>query len=446
MINLPETNKKRVLIIGGGFAGLKLMRELEHSDFQVTLIDKNNYHQFQPLIYQVASAGLEPSAIAFSFRKLLRGKHHMLFRMAELRGIYPEQNMIQTSIGKAHYDYLVLAAGTVTNFYGNRDVEATAIPMKNVSDAMGLRNALLSNFERAMTCATAEERRELLNIVIVGGGATGVEIAGALAEMKRFILPSDYPELRCNEMQIYLIEGQDRLLGGMDKRSSAEAERSLTRMGVKVILGEQVKDYSNHAVTLADGSTIPTQSFIWVCGVKATPTNLPANLIGRGGRIQVDAFNRVQGMDNIFCIGDQCLMSADPAYPGGHPQLAQVAIQQARQLAANLKQLSQGKEQAMKPFRYSNHGVMATIGRNRAVAEVGKFKWHGWAAWVTWLTVHLMFILGVRNKMLVFFNWLWNYLTYDRSIRLILYARKATVVREREEREAKVHLPDVAQA
>ncbi|MDR0938104.1 MAG: NAD(P)/FAD-dependent oxidoreductase [Mediterranea sp.] len=438
MINLPQTDKKRVVIVGGGFAGLKLTRELERSDFQVTLIDKNNYHQFLPLIYQVASAGLEPSAIAFSFRRLVRKNRDCFFRMAELRHIYPERNMIQTSIGKVGYDYLVLAAGTVTNFYGNSDVEETAIPMKNVSDAMGLRNALLSNFERAMTCSTAEERRELLNIVIVGGGATGVEIAGALAEMKRFVLPHDYPEMFCDELQIFLIEGQDRVLAGMDKRSSVEAERSLKRMGVKVILGQQVKDYRDHAVTLADGSSIPTQSFIWVCGVKAAPTDLPSNLLGRGGRIQVDAFNRVQGSDNIFCIGDQCLMTADPAYPGGHPQLAQVAIQQARLLAANLKRMAKGEE--MRPFGYKNHGVMATIGRNRAVAEVGRFKWHGWGAWVTWLTVHLMFILGVRNKALVFFNWLWNYITYDSSIRLILYAHKAKVVIEREEREAKEHL------
>jgi NADH dehydrogenase len=437
MINLPDTNKKRVLIIGGGFAGLKLMRELEHSNYQVALIDKNNYHQFLPLIYQVASAGLEPSAIAFSFRRLIRGKRNCVFRMAELRGIYPERNMIQTSIGKAKYDYLVLAAGTVTNFYGNSDVEEKAIPMKNVTDAMGLRNALLSNFERAMTCSTKEERRELLNIVIVGGGATGVEIAGALADMKRFVLSHDYPESFCKEVQIYLIEGQSRLLSGMAPRSSKAVEESLIRMGVQVILNEQVKDYRDNAVMLADGTTIPTQSFIWVCGVKAAPTNLPSNLTGRGGRILVDAFNRVQGMDNIFCIGDQALMTADAAYPGGHPQLAQVAIQQARLLATNLKRLEKAEE--MKPFSYKNLGVMATIGRNRAVAEVGKLKWHGWTAWLTWLVVHLRSILGVRNKVLVFFNWLWNYFTYDSSIRLILYARKAKVVEEREEREAKEH-------
>jgi NADH dehydrogenase len=413
------------------------MRELAHADYQVTLIDKNNYHQFLPLIYQVASAGLEPSAIAFSFRKVIRGRRNSVFRMAELRGIYPEQNLIQTSIGKAKYDYLVLAAGTVTNFYGNSDVEQKAIPMKNVTDAMGLRNALLSNFERALTCATEEERRELLNIVIVGGGATGVEIAGALADMKRYVLPHDYPDSFCKEVKIYLIEGQNRLLAGMNPRSSEAAKESLIQMGVQVILGEQVKDYRDHAVMLADGSTIPTQSFIWVCGVKAAPTNLPSALIGRGGRIQVDAFSRVQGMDNVFCIGDQSLMTADAAYPGGHPQLAQVAIQQATLLAANLKRLAKGEE--MKPFRYKNLGVMATIGRNRAVAEVGSLKWHGWTAWLTWLVVHLRSILGVRNKVLVFFSWVWDYFTFGSSIRLILYARKAKVVQEREEREAKEH-------
>lgn len=437
--NVPQTDKKRVVIVGGGFGGLQLAGRLRKSDFQVVLIDKNNYHQFPPLIYQIASAGIEPSSISFPFRKLFQKRKDFYYRMAEVRSIFPEHKIIQTSIGKVSYDYLVLAAGTTTNFFGNKHVEAEAMPMKNVAEAMGLRNALLDNFERALTCASDVERQELLNVVIVGGGATGVEIAGALSEMKNFVLPKDYPDLPKSLMHIYLIEAGNRLLSAMSEESSAHVEQYLREMGVNVLLGKMVTDYRDHRVMLRDGSSIATRTFIWVSGVAAQPVgNMPEHLLGRGRRIKVDAFNRVEGMDGVFCIGDQCIMTeGDPDWNGGHPQLAQVAIQQGKLLAKNLKRIERGDE--LKPFRYRNLGAMATVGRNRAVAEFSKVRMAGFWAWIMWLLVHLRSILGVRNKTIVLFNWMWNYFSYSQSLRMIIYAKKAKEVKEREERLASQH-------
>ena len=436
--NLPQSDKKRVVIVGGGFGGLRLANKLRHSDFQVVLVDRNNYHQFPPLIYQIASAGIEPSSISFPFRKIFQRRKNFFYRMAEVRSIFPKHKIIQTSIGKVHYDYLVLAAGSTTNFFGNKHVEEEAMPMKNVSEAMGLRNALLDNFERALTCAGEQERRELLNVVIVGGGASGVEIAGALSEMKNFVLPKDYPDLPSNLMHIYLIEAGDRLLASMSRESSAKVERYLRSMGVDVQLGKMVTDYRDHRVMMKDGSSIPTRTFIWVSGVAAQPVgNLPETLLGRGRRIKVDAYNRMEGLDGVFCIGDQCIMTADDAYPGGHPQLAQVAIQQGTLLARNLVRLEAGEE--LVPFRYKNLGTMATVGRNRAVAEFKDVKFGGFFAWFLWLAVHLRSILGVRNKLVVLFNWVWNYFSYSQSLRMIVYAKKAKEVREREKLMASTH-------
>ena len=436
--NLPKSDKKRVVIVGGGFGGLRLANKLRNSDFQVVLVDRNNYHQFPPLIYQIASAGIEPSSISFPFRKIFQRRKNFFYRMAEVRSIFPKHKIIQTSIGKVHYDYLVLAAGSTTNFFGNQHVEEEAMPMKNVSEAMGLRNALLDNFERALTCAGEQERRELLNVVIVGGGASGVEIAGALSEMKNFVLPKDYPDLPSNLMHIYLIEAGDRLLASMSRESSAKVERYLRSMGVDVQLGKMVTDYKDHRVVMKDGSSIPTRTFIWVSGVAAQPVgNLPETLLGRGRRIKVDAYNRVEGLDGVFCIGDQCIMTADEAYPGGHPQLAQVAIQQGTLLARNLVRLETGEE--LVPFRYKNLGTMATVGRNRAVAEFKEVKFGGFVAWFLWLAVHLRSILGVRNKLVVLFNWVWNYFSYSHSLRMIVYAKKAKEVRDREKLMASTH-------
>ena len=392
--NIVRDNKKRVVIVGGGFGGLKLANKLKKSNFQVVLIDKNNYHQFPPLIYQVASAGMEPTSISFPFRKIFQHRKNFYFRMAEVRAIFPERNIIQTSIGKIEYDYLILAAGTTTNFYGNRHIEEEAIPMKNVSEAMGLRNALLANFERALTCATKQEQQELLNVVVVGGGATGVEVAGVLSEMKKFVLPNDYPDMSSNLMHVYLIEAGPRLLAGMSEKSSAHAEQFLREMGVNILLNKKVVDYRNHKVVLEDGSAIATRTFIWVSGITGVP---------------------IRNMDSSL-------------------------IQQGELLAKNLVRYEKGMK--MKPFHYRNLGSMATVGRNRAVAEFNKVKMQGWFAWIMWLVVHLRSILGVRNKVIVLLNWIWNYLTYDQSMRMIVYARKAKEIRDREIIEATTHLGD----
>lgn len=438
--NIAKTKAKRVVIVGGGFGGLKLANALRNSGMQVVLVDKNNYHQFPPLIYQVASSGLEPSSISFPFRKIFRKRKNFYFRMAEARSIFPEKKILQTSIGKVEYDYLVFAAGTTTNFFGNKHLEDEAMPMKTLSEAMGLRNALLSNLERSITCATEQERNELQNIVIVGGGATGVEIAGVLSEMKKYVLPADYPDMDSSQLNIFLIEAGGRLLSGMSPKSSEAAEQFLRNMGVNVCLHKKVIDYRDHKVILEDGMEIPTRTFIWVSGVKAAPIdNLPSECIGRGGRLKVDAYNRVEGMEDVFAIGDQCIMTADKDYPNGHPQLAQVAIQQGKLLAENLKRMEKKKKKALKPFHYRNLGSMATVGRNRAVAEFKKVKTQGWIAWILWLVVHLRSILGVRNRISVMLNWMYNYFTYDQSLRIIVYARKAKEVKEREEREARVH-------
>ena len=437
-LNIEKGDKKRVVIVGGGFSGLKVASKLKHSGFQIILIDKNNYHQFPPLIYQVASAGMEPSSISFPFRKIFSHRHDVYYRMAELRAIFPDKKIIQTSIGKIDYDYLVLAAGTTTNFYGNKNVAAEAMPMKTAAEAMGLQNAILANLERSITCATKQEQQELLNVVIVGGGATGVEVAGVLAEMKHTILPHDYPDLDPSLMNIYLIEAGNRLLSGMSPESSAAVEKFLRKMGVNLLLNKMVTDYQDHKVILADGSSIATRTFIWVSGVAGVEVgNMPKDHLGRGARVKVDTFNQVKGMQDVFCIGDQCIMEGDEDYPNGHPQLAQVAIQQGKNLAANLRRLQKGKE--MKPFHYTNLGSMATVGRNKAVCEFANIKMSGFVAWVMWLVVHLRSILGVRNKAVVMLNWMYNYFNYNQSLRLIFYPKKAKEIQEREAREAVTH-------
>ncbi|MCI7309451.1 MAG: NAD(P)/FAD-dependent oxidoreductase [Prevotella sp.] len=437
-LNIEKGNQKRIVIVGGGFGGLRLANKLKGTDYQVILIDKNNYHQFPPLIYQVASSGMEASSISFPFRKHFQHRKNLYFRMAELRGIFPEKKLIQTSIGKVEYDYLVLAAGTTTNFFGNKNVEQHAIPMKTVSEAVGLQNAILGNIERSITCATKLEQQELLNVVIVGGGATGVEIAGVLSEMKRTILPRDYPDLDPSLMNIYLIEAGNRLLSALSPESSAACERYLREMGVNILLNKMVTDYQEHKVMLADGSSISTRTFIWVSGVAGQEVpNLSAEHITRGRRIKVNGLNEVEGLDGVYCIGDQCLMEGDEAYPNGHPQLAQVAIQQGSNLAKNFKRMLKGKE--LKTFRYKNLGAMATVGRNKAVAEFATFKMSGFWAWFMWLVVHLRSILGVRNKAIVLLNWIWNYFNYNQSLRMIFYPQKAREIKEREKREATEH-------
>ena len=443
-INIQRNQKKRVVIVGGGLGGLRLAEDLLGADLQVVLVDKNNFHQFPPLIYQIASAGIDPSSISFPFRQIFRKQKDFYFRMAEARMVDTEKKILQTSIGKIDYDYIVFAAGTTTNFFGNKNIEEWAMPMKTVSEAMGLRNALLSNLERALTCATEEERQELLNVVIVGGGATGVEIAGALSEMKRYVIPYDYPDMDASLMHIHLIEAGNRLLAGMSEQSSRKAYDFLTSMGVNIQFGKMVTDYRDHKVVMKDGSEIATRTFLWVSGVKANQVaGIEGDHLGRGARIVVDAYNRVPGLDGVFAIGDQCLLTSDAAYPGGHPQVAQVGIQQAKNLARNLRRIASGEgEASLTPFAYNNLGSMATVGRNKAVVEIGKLRSQGFFAWVLWLVVHLRSILGVKNKMMVLLNWLWKYVSYNDSIRMITYATKPREVIDRLKREQTTHLGD----
>lgn len=441
-INIQRNQKKRVVIVGGGLGGLRLAEDLYGSGMQVVLIDKNNFHQFPPLIYQIASAGIDPSSISFPFRQIFRKRKDFYFRMAEARMVDTEKKILQTSIGKIDYDYLVLAAGATTNFFGNKNIEEWAIPMKTVPEAMGLRNALLSNLERALTCATEEERQELLNVVIVGGGATGVEIAGALAEMRRYVIPYDYPDMDSSLMHIYLIEAGDRLLAGLSQESSQKAYEFLKSMGVDIQFGKMVTDYRDHKVIMKDGTEIPTRTFLWVSGIRANAMpGIDESHLGRGFRFKVDEYNRIPGVEDVFAIGDQCLQTSDAAYPNGHPQVAQVAIQQAKNLAKNLKLIDHGADSsALTAFHYKNLGSMATIGRNKAVVEIGKFRSQGFFAWVLWLVVHLRSILGVKNKMMVLLNWLWKYVSYNDSIRMITYATKPREVEERMKREQTTHL------
>ena len=421
--NIKRNEQRRVVVVGGGLGGLKLVSSLRDTDFQVVLVDKNNYNQFPPLIYQVASAGLEPSNISFPFRRLFQGWKNFFFRMAEVQHIDTEEKAIKTSIGTIHYDDLVLAAGATTNFFGNKNIEASALPMKSVSESMRLRNTILQNLERAETEDNEARKQALMNIAIVGGGPSGVEIAGVLAEMKQTILPRDYPDLDTSCMHIYLINATPRLLGAMSERSSRKAEKALKELGVEVMTNCMVTDYVDKELVLKDGQRISAETVIWVSGIKANNIDgIPTESIGHAGRILVDRFNRVKGLKDVYAIGDQCIVEGDEAYPYGHPQLAQVAIQQARTLAKNL--IRQEKGETEQPFSYHNLGTMATIGRKKAVVEIGKLKFGGFFAWLLWLIVHLRSILGVKNKTIVFLNWMWSYMNYKQSLRLILKAKR----------------------
>lgn len=420
--NIAHTDKQRVVIVGGGLGGLELASKLVDNDFQVVLIDKNNYHQFPPLIYQVASAGLEPSSISFPFRRIFQGKDDFFFRMAKVEAVDASNKMIKTSVGDVHYDYLVLAAGAKTNYFGNKEIEATTLPMKTVGEAMRLRNTILHNLERAETEEDPARKQALMNIVVVGGGASGVEIAGAVAEMKKNILERDYPDLEASQMHIYLVNAGDRLLAAMDPASSARAERDLKELHVHIRQPQFATEYKDGILKTSAGLEIPAETVIWVSGVCAnTIEGLPKESIGHAGRILTDRFCRVKGLQDVYAIGDQSLIEDDKDYPLGHPQLAQVALQQAKCVAQNLKNQLQGKEE--KPFKYKNLGVMATIGRNHAVAEINGKKFGGFPAWLLWLVVHLRSILGVKNKTFILLNWIWNYLNYKQSLRLILKAK-----------------------
>lgn len=429
----------KVVIVGGGFAGMRLARKLNNrAGFDVVLIDKFNYHQFQPLFYQVATAALDASNISFPLRMGFQRSKNVRIRMEELKEVVPEQNKIITRSEEFTYDILVLATGADTNFFGNKQLSVNAFPMKSTVEALQLRHRLIQNFEDALLTKDPQEFQRLMDIVVVGGGPTGVEVCGALSEMRRYVLPKDYPELDFSNMDIYLLEGGERLLAGMSEKSSADANHYLTKMGVKVMTKTVVKDYNGDCVLLANGSTIPTNTVIWAAGIKGNvPEGIDPALVVRGNRIKVDRHNKVLNSSNIYALGDVASMET-PKNPNGHPQVASVAIQQADVLVENLKRLER-KATELYEFEYHDKGSMATFGRNAAAVDLPRPKLHfrGFFAWMIWMVLHLFLILGVKNRILVFINWLYSYLTYDQSLRLIFkefYRPKLPIEQGKQER------------
>ena len=417
--NIPETNQKRVVIVGAGFGGLVFAQKLAKQDFQIVLIDKNNYHQFQPLFYQVAMAGLEPSSISFPLRKIFQHTPNVHIRITKVNALDTSKQSITTDLGEISYDYLVLGLGTDTNFFGNQNMMDKAIPMKSVSEAIFLRNRVLQNLEDALTTEDPLEREGLMNMVVVGGGPTGVEVSGTLAEMKKIILPKDYPELDFKLMKIYLFESSPEVLEVMSDEASAKGKEYLEQLGVIVKTGIRIVDFDGEYAYSSTDEKIRTNNVVWAAGVKANAiTGFSSEIFGRGGRIKVNEFNQVEGFKNIFALGDLALMTTDADFPNGHPQMAQPAIQQGKLLAQNFTKIISNR--SPKAFKYKDLGSMATIGRNLAVVDLPFWKFQGIFAWYVWMFVHLMSILGVKNKILIFINWLWNYITYDQSLRLII--------------------------
>lgn len=416
-----------IIIIGGGFAGVEIAEQLLKNDqsSNVILIDKNNYNFFPPLLYQVATGFLDISNISYPFRKYFRGYPSFLFRMGELVEIRSDRNTIVLNNGELMYSKLIVATGTVTNYFGNENIRKNSLPMKTIEDAIGLKNKILRRLEIASRTLDPDQKKKLTTFVVAGGGPTGVEIAGMLSELRKNILFKDYPELKNCKIDIYLIDGLPTLLSPMSKRSQDYAYRSLQEMGVIIKLGQVVKDYADDVVYLADGTVIETENLIWTAGVTGqTFEGIPKGCYGKGNRLIADAYNKIIGTDNIYAIGDTCLMTTDPEFPNGHPQLAQVAMQQAKQLAKNLTSIDNGK--AVKPFKYKDRGSMAIISRNRAVADLkGPIKhFNGLVAWLIWIFIHLMSLINFRNKITTLFNWYNSYITRDQPLRMIVNSER----------------------
>jgi NADH dehydrogenase len=414
--------QKHIVVVGGGFAGINLAKSLgRHPDFKVTLVDKNNYNFFPPLIYQVATAFLEPSSISYPFRKLFAGKKNLFFRLGRLKRVKPDANTIVLDNGELSYDYLVFATGAETNFFGNENIKKHAIPMKTLSDAIAMRNVLLMRMEQASISTDPQEANRLLTMVIAGGGPTGVEISGMFAEMKKGILRKDYPELKGSNGNVYLVDGGKSVLSPMSEKSQKDTTEVLTRLGVKLIMSTHVNDFDGDTVTLSDGMQIASKNLIWAAGVTARIfEGLPETWYGRGKRLLVDEYNKVIGSENIYAIGDTALMLSDTAFPGGHPQVAQAAIQQGKLLAKNFKNMMSGR--ALESFEYHDQGSMAIIGSAKAVVDLPKPKMHmkGLIAWLVWLFIHLMSLITYRNRARTFWNWTVAYLSRDQSLRMII--------------------------
>jgi NADH:ubiquinone reductase (H+-translocating) len=418
-MNIPRSSFPRLVIIGGGFAGISLAKKLRNKNVQVVLLDKHNYHNFQPLMYQVATGGLEPDSIAYPIRKVVQEYKDVYFRLAEVREIDASNNKVIADIGELKYDYLVIATGSKTNYFGNKEIERNSMAMKTIPQSLNIRSLILENFEQALLTNDIDERHSLMNFVLVGGGPTGVELAGALAEMKKAILPKDYPDLDVRKMEINLIQSGDRILNTMSENASEKAEKFLLDLGVSVWKNVRVTGYDGKTVTTNSDLSFDSATVIWTAGVQgALPHGLKADsFIKNVDRIKVNQYNQVEGYDNLFAIGDIAVMTSE-AYPQGHPMMAQPAMQQGTLLAENVIRLLDKKE--LKPFVYKDKGSMATIGRNKAVVDLPKFKFSGVFAWFVWMFVHLFSLIGFKNKAVVFLNWVYNYIRFDREARLIM--------------------------
>ncbi|WP_113661665.1 NAD(P)/FAD-dependent oxidoreductase [Pedobacter nanyangensis] len=411
-------HKKKIVIIGGGFGGIELAKKLKSQNVDIVILDKHNYHTFQPLLYQVATGGLEADSIAFPIRKIFKGQKNLKFRVTEVKKVVPEENKLETTIGDYHYDYLVIATGSTSNFFGQTEIAQNAMPMKSIPEALNLRSLILQNLEAAIIATDPEREHELLNFVVVGGGPTGVETAGAIAELKKHVLKNDYPELDLNKVNIYLIEGSPELLGAMSVQAQQKSKAFLEELGVTVYTEARVQGYDGKTLSLVDGRNIGSATVIWSAGVKGVVLDgLNTEIVVRGNRLKVNDINLVEGYQNIFAIGDVAAMITDET-PNGHPGVAPAAIQQGKQLAKNLINMIENKPTV--PFKYFDKGAMATVGRNRAVVDINKIRFQGIFAWFTWMFVHLMTLVGFRNKLVVFVNWVWSYFSYDRGTRLII--------------------------
>lgn len=417
-IQFPKSEYPRVVIIGCGFGGLQLAKSLNGAPFQVVMLDKNNYHTFQPLLYQVATSGLEADSIAYPIRKIFKGQKNFHFRWCEVKSLVASDNKIITNIGEVAYDYLVMATGTTTNFLGNSEFEQKAMPMKSVTEALNLRSLILQNFEKALLANTDEERQALMNFVVVGGGPTGVELAGALSELKNHVLPNDYPELDLKQMRVILVESGNELLQAFNQTNQQRAKTYLEELGAEVRLQKGVSKFDGRTIEFKDGEKLLSKNLIWGAGIKGVLIDgFDETVINPRKRLLVNDYCQINNQTNIFAIGDvACIVQ--PNYPNGHPQVAPVAIQMGELVAQNLIRQKEGK--SLQSFNYNDKGSMATVGRNRAVVEAGKIHFGGWLGWLVWMSLHLMLLVGFRNRIVVFINWLWNYLSYDRNIRLII--------------------------